>query len=299
MRKKGIAILLGVAMALSVAACGAEKNQFVEANRVQIVTYDEKESIDQKIVGAWDSMETENKGDKSIEIGDIAILPNGIVWGSYFVRPSEYIDGTVEAKKIMTNDNEINIWEIYKQIKVAKGEWGEEEANRYVDMKVTYEFKDIPDSSYKNNVKYFYENDAYDQLILHITGSYKESPTSLISVNVMEVYEKDYPMYTGIYYGYMTLVGDWEDNMGNQWNFQYEKDKDGSWQLIPSMTDAEGKKHEGKAVYFQNNFGEDIPKEQVRFCFEDFSTEYYTIVSYDGKTFNFDDNGSSFVLTRK
>ena len=51
-------------------------------------------------------------------------------------------------------------------------------------MKVTYEFKDIPDSSYKNNLKYFFENDAYDQLILHITGSYKESPTSVISVNM-------------------------------------------------------------------------------------------------------------------
>ena len=97
----------------------------------------------------------------------------------------------------------------------------------------------------------------------------------------------------------MALIGDWEDNMGNKWNFQYEKDKDGSWKLIPSMTDAEGKKHEGKSVYIQNNFAEDIPKEQIGFRFEDFSTDYYTIVSYDGKTFNFDNNGTSFVLTRK
>ena len=65
------------------------------------------------------------------------------------------------------------------------------------------------------------------------------------------------------------------------------------------MTDAEGKKHEGKSVYIQNNFAEDIPKEQIGFRFEDFSTDYYTIVSYDGKTFNFDNNGTSFVLTRK
>lgn len=299
MRKRWIAFLLGVAMSLSVVACGGEKNQFAEANRLQIATYDEKESMDQKLWGLWESIETENNGERRVEIGNLAILPNGIVWGNYFVGVSEYIDGTVEAKKIKTTNNEINIWDIYKQIKVAKGEWKEEEASRYVDMKVTYEFKDIPDSSYKNNLKYFFENDAYDQLILHITGSYKESPTSVISVNMTETYEKDYPMYNSYNYGEMALIGDWEDNMGNKWNFQYEKDKDESWKLIPSMTDAEGKKHEGKSVYIKNNFAEDIPKEQIGFRFEDFSTDYYTIVSYDGKTFNFDNNGTSFVLTRK
>ena len=331
MRKRWIAILLGVAMAVSVVACGAEKtnqladekqsveenqladekqsveeNQLAEENRVQIATYNEKESIDQKIVGVWDSIETENNGDKKIEIGDLSILPNGIVWGSDFVKCTEYLDGTAEAKKIKTSNNEINIWDIYKQIKVAKGEVSEEEAARYTDMKITYEFKDIARATYMmEQEEYFYEKDANDQLILHITGSYKENPTSVVTIDTTEVYEKDYPLYGtdnnahSEDYVSMALLGNWEDSMGNQWEFGYKKNDENHWERTVSMTDSDGKRYEQGHVYTVYVIGEDVPTETMRFYFKDFSTAAYTIVSYDGKTFNFDDNGSSFVLTRK
>lgn len=85
--------------------------------------------------------------------------------------------------------------------------------------------------------------------------------------------------------------------MGNKWSFYYEKEDELNFDFKFKLIDANGNEHIGK--YYTGV--EDVQEcsEKICFCFEDFSTDYYKFISYNGEKFEFDNNGVSFVLTRK
>ncbi|GEM_PF-1678016 len=331
MRKRWIAILLGVAMSLSVVACGGEKNANsepetkVEQNvapageeqkipetenaedetpQVQDENTANETEFDSRLAGEWWFVSNSFDGDADVYFSSsfLVFLMNGEFVGMDVTEYEEYFDADVAPMKAYTKGNELCMWDSYAETMIAMGKATQEEADKFTDMKVTYLLEDVSDSLIPafEEQKPFFEKYDNDKLTIHITGSYRANPTSIKSIDTTYVYQKYYPNYTNSYFLEPSLNGEWDDNMGNQWSFYYEKDENGKYSFKFKMTDSEGTEHIGDYCYAVAEASETDPyREIMKFRFEDFSTDTYTILSYDGKTFNFDNNGTSFVLTRK
>ena len=129
---------------------------------------------------------------------------------------------------------------------------------------------------------------------VHLTGTFQESPVSKSDVDTWIVYKKAYPLLSKKIY--RALAGKWEDSSGNLWEFSV-KDED----LAFMMTDPEGNTYEGKD-YIHLNANADQPNffERIRFEFDKFDTDFYAVLSFDGRKLELlDKNWNSFVLTKE
>ena len=129
---------------------------------------------------------------------------------------------------------------------------------------------------------------------VHLTGTFQESPVSKSDVDTWIVYKKAYPLLSKKIYP--ALAGKWEDSSGNLWEFSV-KDED----LAFMMTDPEGNTYEGKD-YIHLNADADQPNffERIRFEFDKFDTDFYAVLSFDGRKLELlDKNWNSFVLTKE
>ena len=128
---------------------------------------------------------------------------------------------------------------------------------------------------------------------VHLTGTFQESPVSKSDVDTWIVYKKAYPLLSKKIY--RALAGKWEDSSGNLWEFSV-KDED----LAFMMTDPEGNTYEGKD-HIHLNANADQPNffERIRFEFDKFDTDFYAVLSFDGRKLELlDKNWNSFVLTK-
>ena len=129
---------------------------------------------------------------------------------------------------------------------------------------------------------------------VHLTGTFQESPVSKSDVDTWIVYKKAYPLLSKKIY--RALAGKWEDSSGNLWEFSV---KGGDLNFM--MTDPEGNTYEGKD-YIHLNANADQPNffERIRFEFDKFDTDFYAVLSFDGRKLELlDKNWNSFVLTKE
>ena len=129
---------------------------------------------------------------------------------------------------------------------------------------------------------------------VHLTGTFQESPVSKSDVDTWIVYKKAYPLLSKMIY--RALAGKWEDSSGNLWEFSV---KGGDLNFM--MTDPEGNTYEGKD-YIHLNANADQPNffERIRFEFDKFDTDFYAVLSFDGRKLELlDKNWNSFVLTKE
>ena len=128
---------------------------------------------------------------------------------------------------------------------------------------------------------------------VHLTGTFQESPVSKSDVDTWIVYKKAYPLLSKKIY--RALAGKWEDSSGNLWEFSVK-----GGDLAFMMTDPEGNTYEGKD-YIHLNANADQPNffERIRFEFDKFDTDFYAVLSFDGRKLELlDKNWNSFVLTK-
>lgn len=129
---------------------------------------------------------------------------------------------------------------------------------------------------------------------VHLTGTFRESPVSKSDVDTWIVYKKAYPLLSKMIY--RALAGKWEDSSGNLWEFSVK-----GGDLAFMMTDPEGNTYEGKD-YIHLNANADQPNffERIRFEFDKFDTDFYAVLSFDGRKLELlDKNWNSFVLTKE
>lgn len=257
--------------------------------------------FDRNLTGAWRRISVIDEGDLSpAGFTYLYFLANGEFWGGFDIDDyTDYMSADIAPIKAYTQNRELNIWDSVINTYLSEGWATSDESNRYSEMKFVYTLEDIQkpsDDSYADETRY-YEKYANDKLIIHITGKYQENPTTIKKIDITHVYEKKFPVYRGEWLE-ASLDGEWQDNMGNQWFFYYEKAGEG-YEFKFSMTDARGNEHIG--VDYLTSEDTDMPsecKETIKFRFEDFETNYLTFVSSDDQTFCLDDGGNSFILTR-
>ena len=156
----------------------------------------------------------------------------------------------------------------------------------------------VPSSSKlkgENPTEYTYES-IYPEvyLYLHITGTVQESPVKKSEADTWVVYKKQYPILSESFFP--SFAGDWEDSMGNTWSFGLDNGN-----LIFVMTDSAGTVYNGSTVNLtepdktQDNFFE-----RVQFVFEEYTTDEYAVVGFDGRKLELlDESWESFTLTKK
>ena len=108
------------------------------------------------------------------------------------------------------------------------------------------------------------------------------------------VYKKRYPVLSDRIFP--ALAGRWKDEMGNLWEFSV---KDGD--LAFTMTDSGGNTYKGVGYTHFDADKEAVNFfERIRFEFEEYKTDYYAVLAFDGQKLEMlDQDWNSFVLTRE
>ena len=129
---------------------------------------------------------------------------------------------------------------------------------------------------------------------VHLTGTYKESPVKQSDVDTWIVYKKKYPVFSDRIFP--VLAGRWKDEMGNLWEFSV---KDGD--LAFTMTDSGGNTYKGVGYTHFDADKETVNFfERIRFEFEEYKTDYYAVLAFDGQKLEMlDQDWNSFVLIRE
>lgn len=165
--KKGIAILLSVAMAVSVVACGGEEDANsapetkVEQNVPETENMEEENlhvqdentanetEFDSRLAGEWYVTSVTHDGNAEFYTNSSTFyfLATGEFWGINVKLYTDYIEAGVEPMRAYTKGNELCMWESYINTMVKGGGETQEEADKYTDMKVTYLLEDISEPS--------------------------------------------------------------------------------------------------------------------------------------------------------
>ena len=130
-------------------------------------------------------------------------------------------------------------------------------------------------------------------LTVHVTGTYTESPVSILDVDTWLVYKQTIPVLST--HLVPTLVGDWKDSLENTWRFWPEGED-----VAFILTESNGTVHTGRYVIdYPGDPDERDFYERVTFRFDDFGVEKHAIVCYDGMVlYLLNQNGEPFILTR-
>ena len=133
-------------------------------------------------------------------------------------------------------------------------------------------------------------------LVIHMTGSYRESPVNVKPIDLWIFYERERePFFPDTL---PTLVGNWTDSMGNAWHFMPDtKEKEISY----TLTTPEGSVYENASPIscLWEEARTNNRLERVSFTFFGFSMNNYSIVYYDGNLlYMLDENNAPFWLTR-
>lgn len=262
-----------------------------------------KSIFDNSLAGEWRCVSVIQNGDENpFNTTNICFLPNGEFWGIGFQKYTDYMDANISPLKAYTNNDELYIWDALMTAVLETGAATQEEVDQYQDMKVTYFLEDISEPSNEAYMNYasYYKKFPNDKLTIHVTGKYQDSPVTFKKIDTTYIFERKYPVFVDNECLEPNLKGEWEDDMGNHWSFYYEKEDEINYEFKFKMTDTNGNEHIGD--YYIDLYDTDDAtecKEVISFKFEDFSTDYYKFIAYDGERLEFDDNGASFALTRE
>ena len=138
-------------------------------------------------------------------------------------------------------------------------------------------------------------DDCYPEqyYFVHLTGSFQESPVKKSDVDTWIVYKKLSSLFSERIFP--ALAGEWKDNMGNLWEFSVKDDK-----LAFKMTDADGNIYNGVNYTHLSADKEKVNFfERLRFEFDQYQTDFYALLSFDGQKLEMLDwNWNSFELTK-
>lgn len=143
-----------------------------------------------------------------------------------------------------------------------------------------------------------YYEDYYPEeyLIINVTGTYQESPVTVVDVDTKIVFQRVYP-YLDTAEKRMGLLGLWKDSNNNQWTFSAAED--GS--LTFEMVDSSGTTYQGVNIISvpsdpnAEDFGE-----KITFTFDSFSTPTYYITGYSATKLELvSSDGESMTMTRR
>ena len=130
--------------------------------------------------------------------------------------------------------------------------------------------------------------------VVHLTGSFQESPVKKSDVDTWIVYKKQYPIFNKQILP--ALAGKWKDSMGNLWEFSVKDEE-----LAFKMTDTAGNTYDGVRYMHISADTEKVNFfERIQFEFAEYQTDFYAIVSFDGQKLEMlDQNWDSYVLTKE
>ena len=138
-------------------------------------------------------------------------------------------------------------------------------------------------------------DDCYPEqyYFVHLTGSFQESPVKKSDVDTWIVYKKQSSLFSERIFP--ALAGEWKDNMGNLWEFSVKDDK-----LAFKMTDVDGNIYNGVNYTHLSADKEKVNFfERLRFEFDEYQTDFYALLSFDGQKLEMLDwNWDSYVLTK-
>lgn len=296
-----------VAMIFLLGACG--KNETNSENVEPEQKIDEQEvanhtrNFDPALAGSWKLASEEHNGDKKIDLGDeLCFLMDGTFYGAYgFDDLTEYVDIKKWPEKAYTDNGDLHFLEFWHEYLVSTKRMTQEDADAYIQLQAAYELSDIQEATKsKLDNAVYYEEFQDDLLTLRIKGIYQEDPLTELTIDSTLVYEKEFPVYADIYthtsYLEASLYGNWEDNLGNRWDFTFKKDKNNLYKLLFNLKDSKGEMHKGKSLSVIWN--KENCDEYVEFLFDDFNTNKYRIVAYDGNSFVLNDGTSDLILKR-
>ena len=138
-------------------------------------------------------------------------------------------------------------------------------------------------------------DDCYPEqyYFVHLTGSFQESPVKKSDVDTWIVYKKQSSLFSERIFP--AFAGAWKDNMGNLWEFSVKDDK-----LAFKMTDVDGNIYNGVNYTHLSADKEKVNFfERLRFEFDEYQTDFYALLSFDGQKLEMLDwNWNSFELTK-
>lgn len=228
-------------------------------------------AFDLALVGAWKHEKTEEAGQDGL---NLVRAMEGIQFflfdGTVSVDTGEFrllaVNG-LDQLRIEAADGATNVGEVLPAfwlnlLKVGAGipgayiteDWIAEvegELSKVQDLNVTYEA-------------------SAEELVLHVTGTYKESPLASAPIDTTLSFTRsdDIEAWFDAY-----LCGSWTDANGNAWDFRFEQDEKGYIYLTGSLTDPAGTVYNGKAdiVYVNREKG------TIEFSFEEFDSPEYQV----------------------
>ena len=260
------------------------------------------------LFGAWELVATEHHGGGTPKMGlgdyttdSFTVCADGTVYESY----TKYLQtADTDRRRLLWSGNSVNFTEVFSPVSDPdsysitstcffldsfSGTAPENEGNTNAPV---YEPLDV-DSLDPDKLTY---SDCYPDryLVVHITGTFREIPTSNLDVDSWLVFQRQYPL---LQYSQMpTMVGEWVDNMGNTWKFWPSKDE-----IAFNLTTEDGTVYDGK--YFADYDGKPDQAdfyERLSISFDDFTMPNNAVVYYDGATlYLLDQHNKPLILTRK
>ncbi len=290
-RKRILAFIMVLLMVLSFAACGNSApaaqeapaaDAPAEAASAEAVVLNE-DGFDPRLIGRWRVVKVEDNGQTDCKISDYSsfyFLYDGTVYGSYTAN-STYADSPDGTAKVDGNNIVIPYYTSIENTELSMS---------YQISDTTKSLLDKPDK----DAEMFYKNCPDDLMTLHVTGSYKDSPTNILSIDSTVTLQLEQPRWYSVFID--TMCGSWVDNYGNSWSFSH--DKNGAQDYSFKMTTDD--KTEYKGSYIILTHSKDAPAESVRFSFEDYSVDVSAqIVSFDGYVLELtQESGNPLTLTR-
>ena len=265
---------------------------------------EKQNEFDTNLVGSWLLVSETDNGDTGYPLGTyLSFLYDGRFYGDLLGQYDLLRASGLECPTTTADGTNIYLIDDL-QMYVKENQLGE--LSNLENAVVTYELSDISSSQRDDagsKTGYFFKKYPNDLLTFHVTGTYNESPVSVLEVDSTLVYQKVYPYYDGdTLYGILnpTLEGRWTDNYNNIWEFYYDEDGE----FCFTLTDSDGTVYSGNYVLLRWNENDEKCVETLSFSFDDIATmgsmSDYAINHCDGHVIELTDpDGKELVLTRK
>lgn len=269
--------------------------------------------FDSRLAGSWYPYESNNNGDIKGVLNDILHDPICFLYdGTFFTHyelpfDDAYVIGGLEPLIISAENGKMDLGTKWLAYLVQNEAIEQADADKYSEISVTYEIFEITSEGAEqiavtDSAAEDLSNYCEDGLRVHISGIYQKDPLTKQSIDFTYCYYKEYHNreFMEAY-----LVGNWEDDAGNKWNFTYQEGENSWPDFVYSMTDTNGTQYLSKQGYFLE-YGRGVealhePNElgYILFRFESFLSPHYKVESMQANMLSLVSDNGSIILTRQ
>ncbi len=297
-----LALSFALVLGLSAAALAAEETETDVA----------VQEIDPLLIGQWYCYDRADEGNYSSDIFTMLrtldiVLPTGVMTESDTFEYAAALDLeqlTVTAADGQTDLGERLIDYLRKLRDIENSGVDEtilEEADKLSNIEVTYEVYDLKADDLgsvrlTDAMTAMLNTGDNDGLRIHVTASYKATPLSSQKVDVTYFYYRDMPDYN---YLQPLFFGDWTDQSGNTWSFDFVLDEDGYTDIAFQMTGSDGTVYTGDDFSGYSAMKDDGTVETtIQFSFEEFDSPYYILGEVTAESIQLLSEEGDLLLTR-